>query len=124
MADAIQVSKLRKTLVAEEDDPLTPEEAFYLGTVGGGAFFGKAGAEHFGAAGSFAPGYDFDALVIDDTNLAAPFGLSIRERLERVIYLSDDRNIVEKYVRGKSVFRQPAETTEGTDNTDKSQKFK
>jgi guanine deaminase len=100
MADAIQVSKLRRVLTAENDAPLSLEEAFYLGTAGGGAFFGKTG----GAAGSFAPGCDFDALVIDDTNLAAPFELSIRERLERVVYLSDDRNIAAKYVRGKSLF--------------------
>jgi guanine deaminase len=110
MADAIQVSKLRKALVAEEDVPLSLEEAFYLGTAGGGAFFGTTGAPGsvppgaFGAAGSFAPDYDFDALVIDDTNIAAPFEMSIRERLERVVYLSDDRNITAKYVRGNRVF--------------------
>jgi guanine deaminase len=101
MADAIQVSKLRRVLAAEDDAPLSLEDAFYLGTAGGGAFFGKTGA---GASGSFAPGFDFDALIIDDTNLAAPFELSIRERLERVVYLSDDRNIAAKYVRGGSLF--------------------
>ncbi|MDR2246833.1 MAG: amidohydrolase family protein [Treponema sp.] len=106
MADAIQVSKLRRVLAAEDDAPLTLEEAFYLGTAGGGAFFGKTGPA--GAAGSFAPGRDFDALVIDDANLAAPFELSIRERLERVVYLSDDRNIAAKYVRGRSLFQKPA----------------
>jgi guanine deaminase len=111
MADAIQVSKLRRTLVAAEDIPLSLEEAFYMGTAGGGAFFGKAGTANaqtgtasFNVAGSFTAGYDFDALVIDDTNLAAPFELSIKERLERVVYLSDDRNIAAKYVRGKSLF--------------------
>jgi guanine deaminase len=102
MSDAIQVSKLRRVLMKEDDAPLSLEEAFYLGTAGGGAFFGKTGEA--GAAGSFAPGYDFDALVIDDANLAAPFELSIRDRLERVVYLSDDRNIAAKYVRGKSLF--------------------
>ncbi|MDR2070454.1 MAG: amidohydrolase family protein, partial [Treponema sp.] len=101
MSDAIQVSKLRRVLTAEDDAPLSLEEAFYLGTAGGGAFFGKTGGA--GAAGSFAPGCDFDALVMDDTNLAAPFELSIRDRLERVVYLSDDRNIAAKYVRGKSL---------------------
>jgi guanine deaminase len=104
MAEAIQVSKLRRTLIAEDDAPLSLEEAFFLGTAGGGAFFGKTGAAGIGAAGSFAPGYDFDALVMDDTDLAAPFELSVRERLERVVYLSDDRNIAAKYVRGKSLF--------------------
>ncbi|MDR2740602.1 MAG: amidohydrolase family protein [Treponema sp.] len=102
MADAIQVSKLRRILTAEDDLPLSLEEVFYLGTAGGGAFFGKAGG--MGAAGSFAPGCDFDVLVIDDSNLTAPFELSIRERLERVVYLSDDRNITAKYVQGKCLF--------------------
>jgi guanine deaminase len=101
MADAIQVSKLRRALIAEDDKALGLEEAFWLGTAGGGAFFGKAG---FGAAGSFEAGYDFDALVMDDANLAAPRELSIRERLERLVYLGDDRNIEAKYVRGNQLF--------------------
>ncbi|MDR0376834.1 MAG: amidohydrolase family protein [Spirochaetaceae bacterium] len=109
MSDAIQVSKLRRVLTSEDggvgDAHLTLEEAFFLGTAGGGAFFGKTGAP-----GSFAPGYDFDALVLNDANLAAPFELSIRERLERVVYMSDDRNIAAKYVRGKSLF--PADGAE------------
>jgi guanine deaminase len=104
MADAIQVSKLRRILTPEGGAPLSLEEAFYLGTAGGGAFFGKTGTADIGAAGSFAPGYDVDALVIDDANLASPFKLSIRERLERVVYLSDDRNIAAKYVRGRPLF--------------------
>ena len=106
MADSIQVSKLRKTLHREakagsrSEKPITLEEAFYLGTKGGGAFFGKAG---MGYPGSFEPGYDLDALVIDDGNLAAPEKLSIRDRLERVVYLSDDRNIEMKFVKGKKI---------------------
>jgi guanine deaminase len=95
MTDAIQVSKLRRIQDAE-DDPLTLEEAFYLGTLGGGAFFG--------AVGSFEAGYEFDALVIDDASLAPPFPLSLRERLERVVYLSEDRHIIAKYVRGAPLF--------------------
>ena len=93
MADAISVSKLR--FVYEGDAPLTVNEAFYMGTLGGGSFFGKAG--------SFEAGYELDALVIDDSSLAAPFPLTIEERLARVIHLSDDRHIFKKYVRGCSV---------------------
>jgi guanine deaminase len=100
MADAIQVSKLRRSLLGD-GAPLTVEEAFHLGTAGGGAFFGKTAG---GAAGSFEPGYDFDALVIDDAGLAAPFELSPRDRLERVIYLSGDRHISAKFARGKRIF--------------------
>jgi guanine deaminase len=114
MADAIQVSKLRRALLGESGAAVSLEEAFYLGTRGGGEFFGAAAraannaaggrAAGFGAAGSFDPGYDFDALVIDDSDLAAPFELSPRDRLERVIYLSEDRHITAKFVRGKRIF--------------------
>lgn len=95
MADAIQVSKLRWRLCDQSEAALTVEEAFWLGTAGGGAFFGKVGA--------FDEGYELDALVIDDSSLAAPFELTIPERLARVVYLSDDRHITHKYVRGKQV---------------------
>jgi len=96
MSDAIQVSKLRYRLVGQQDNqPLTVKEVFYLGTLGGGAFFGKVG--------SFEAGYEFDAVIIDDLNLGAPFPLTIEERLSRVMYLSDDRHIAEKYVRGLRV---------------------
>jgi guanine deaminase len=103
MTDAIQVSKLRRALVNQEEKPLTLEDAFYLGTAGGGAFFGAAGGGFFGPSGSFEPGYDFDALVLNETGLAGPRELSLRDRLERLVYLSDDRNIEAKYVRGKQI---------------------
>jgi guanine deaminase len=93
MSDAIQVSKLRQQAI-------TLEEAFYCGTVVGGAFFGKAG---MGFSGAFEPGYDFDALVINDSALAAPCDLPIRSRLERAVYLSDNSHIEAKYVRGKLI---------------------
>lgn len=95
MSDAIQASKLRFRYVKPHEAPLTVNEAFYLGTLGGGSFFGKAG--------SFETGYEFDALVIDDSTIAAPFPLSAEERLARVIYLSDDRHILQKFVRGRCV---------------------
>jgi len=115
MTDAIQVSKLRKTLIAPDEKALALEEVFYMGTAGGGAFFGKPGRTsdkkangeadgfEFGPAGSFEPGWDFDALVIDDSAIRCPSALSIRDRLERVVYLSDDSHIVGKYVRGKRI---------------------
>ena len=103
MTDAIQFSKLRCALLSE-GKALTLEEAFYLGTAGGGSFFAKSGQKDFGASGSFEPGWDFDALVIDDNiadkPLRTPGYSKLRDRLERVIYLSDDRHIIEKYVRG------------------------
>lgn len=96
MTDAVQVSKLRWRLVDQADKPLSLIEAFYLATVGGGAFFGKVG--------SFDKGYALDAVVLDDTPLLAPYPLSIEDRLSRVAYLSDDRHIQAKYVQGRKLF--------------------
>ena len=104
MADAIQVSKLRHALNSPDEKPLTLEEAFYLGTAGGGSFFGKINDKEFGPAGTFEAGWDFDALVIDDRALASLASRTMRDRLEQVVYLSDDRHIIEKYVRGIRIF--------------------
>ena len=96
IADAIQVSKLRWRLVDDFLKPLSLEEAFYMATMGGGAFFGKVG--------TFLEDYEFDALILDDRGLRHPQPLTARERLERLIYLSDDRCITGKYVSGNKIF--------------------
>ena len=96
VADAIQVSKLRWRLVDDTLKPLSFEEAFYMATMGGGAFFGKVG--------TFMEGYEFDALILDDSSLRHPQHLSARERLERLVYLSDDHCITGKYVSGNKIF--------------------
>lgn len=96
MMHAIQVSKLRWRLQDDTVKPLTVDQAFYLATAGGGSFFGKVGR--------FEPGYEFDAVVLDDENLDHPQPLSLRDRLERTIYLADDRNVYAKYVSGKRLF--------------------
>jgi guanine deaminase len=101
MTDAIQVSKLRRFIPGgSAEDALSLEEAFYMATLGGGGFFSGDGGK---GPGSFEEGYDFDALVIDDGDLAAPFELSIRDRLERVVYLSENRHITAKYAAGKKI---------------------
>ncbi len=96
MVDAISVSKLRWRLLDESLKPVTVEEAFYMGTLGGGSFFGKVG--------SFLKGYEFDALILDDSGLPHPQPLSLKERLERFIYLSDDRHIKGKFTEGSRIF--------------------
>ena len=96
MSDAIQTSKLRWRLVDDSLKALTVEEVFYMATKGGGSFFGKVG--------SFAPGYEFDAVIMDDSALLHPQPLSPKQRLERLIYLSDDRHIQGKYVAGVELF--------------------
>ena len=50
--------------------------------------------------GSFKEGYEFDAVVLNDSTIPTPLKLSPKDRLERLIYLSDDRNITAKYVAG------------------------
>ena len=90
---AIQVSKMHYQL--DHSKPfLTLPEVFWIATKSAGSFFGKVG--------SFEPGYDFDALVIDDAVLY-PAEYSLTHRLERYIYLGDDRQIVHRFCRGKEI---------------------
>lgn len=95
VTDAIQVSKLRWRLVDRELEPLSFPEALWLGTRGGGAFFGKVGL--------FEPGFACDLLVLDDSGLPAPRPLTAEERLERLFYLEKDENIAAKYVAGRRI---------------------
>ncbi|HIS16976.1 MAG TPA: amidohydrolase family protein [Candidatus Scatomorpha merdavium] len=95
MADSIQVSKLRWRLVDDSLKALTAPEAFWLGTAGGGEFFNT---------GSFKPGREFDAIVLSDKRYRPETASDIAERLERSIYLSDDRDIEHKFVRGAMLF--------------------
>lgn len=94
MVSAIQVSKLWWVNSDKKYDFLTLSEVFYMATKSGGSFFGKVG--------SFENGYDFDALVIDDSNLNHD-DYSLIERLERFIYVGDDRNIKDRYVQGNKL---------------------
>lgn len=73
--------------------PVTAPEAFYCATKAGGSFFGKTG--------SFEEGYAFDALIIDDSNAVKYNSFTLKQRAERMIYCSDDRNIEHVYVDGQ-----------------------
>ena len=95
VADAVRVSKLRARMTDMREKPITLPEAFYMATKGGGTFFGKVG--------SFENGYAFDALVLDDSRLRSPLRLTVRERLERAIYLEKDVSITLKLVNGEPV---------------------
>ena len=96
ITDAIQVSKMYFRMVDEAYKPLVFSEAFYLATKGGGAFFGKVG--------SFEEGYEFDAVVMDDSVLPHPQSLTLAERMERAVYLGlDEKNITAKFVAGRAV---------------------
>lgn len=96
MAEAIRDSKLRWRLLDQAVAPMSVDQAFYIATAGGGAFFGKVG--------SFAKGYELDAVVVDDALLDHPQELSVRARLERCIYLADERQVYAKFVAGRQLF--------------------
>lgn len=94
MVYATQVSKMHY----ERDNScrfLTLPEVFWMATKSGGSFFGKVG--------SFEPGYDFDALVIDDSELLIDADYTLQQRLERFIYIGDDRQIAARYCHGRLV---------------------
>jgi guanine deaminase len=96
ITDAIQVSKLYFRLIDSSSRPLVFSEAFYLATKGGGEFFGNVG--------SFEVGYEFDALVMDDSVLAHPGVLPLSNRMERAVYLGlDEKNISAKFVAGRKI---------------------
>lgn len=87
------------------EPPLTLPEAFHMATKAGGRFFGKVG--------SFEPGYDFDALMVDEGE--NPLDLPVADRLERFVYEGDDRWIERRYVAGREVpepFAQDARRAE------------
>ena len=97
MTDAIQVSKMYWRLVEQSEKPITFSEAFYMATKGGGEFFGKVG--------SFEEGYEFDAIVLDDSELLHPQELTVLQRLERATYLGmDGKGLRAKYVAGSQIF--------------------
>jgi guanine deaminase len=93
MVYAIQLSKAYYQL-HHERPYLTLSEAFWMATKSAGSFFGRVG--------SFEPGYEFDALVIDDRDLNHD-DYSLLERLERYVYLGDDRQIEHRFCRGREV---------------------
>ena len=96
ITDAIQVSKMYYKMVDESYKPIVFSEAFYLATKGGGKFFGNVG--------SFEDGYEFDAVVIDDSILPHPQPLTLAERMERAVYLGlDASGIVAKFVSGRNI---------------------
>lgn len=90
MVYAVQVSKMR--YCQDKSLPfLTLPETFWIATKSAGRVFGKVG--------SFEPGYAFDALVIDDVDLNHDH-YSLLHRLERFIYLGDDRQIAHRFCNG------------------------
>lgn len=96
MEDAITASKIRTALIDKKYKSITLKEAFYLATLGGGSFFGKVG--------SFKKGYEFDALVLDESSIKTILmpKLNLIDRLERFVYNSNGR-LKAKFVNGKKI---------------------
>lgn len=96
MKAAVQSSKMYWRYIDSTKKPLTFPEVFYLGTLGGGEFFG--------ACGTFREGYEFDAVILEDSNMFTMRDLTPAERVERIMYFSDDRNVTGKFVRGEKLY--------------------
>ena len=93
--DALSVSRLLWRLGGGEYRHLTAAEAFWLATAGGGAFFGRVGR--------FEPGYEFDAVAVDDGGWRWP-GDDLHTRFQKFIYTARAENVVAKYVAGRKLF--------------------
>ena len=96
IVSAIHASKIYNVYIDKQLPALTFSEAFYLATKGGGKFFGNIG--------SFESGYDFDALIIDDSELINE-PKNIQERLEKFIYSSAKEYITNIFVAGNEIIR-------------------
>ena len=94
--DTITTSKVGNCLNESEYYNITIEEALYLATIGGGKFFGKVG--------SFEPGYEFDAIVLNERDIPTVLmsELDLLERFERYIYRSHT-NVYAKFIAGKKI---------------------
>ncbi|MFY9313021.1 MAG: guanine deaminase [Tepidanaerobacteraceae bacterium] len=93
MVRAIQLSKIR-CFFEPNVKPLSSPEAFYLGTKGGGSFFGKVG--------SFEKGFSFDALVVDD-KLPETLEFSLEDRLQKFLYTGESDSIIARFLEGKRI---------------------
>lgn len=92
---AIQLSKI-KGFYEDTNEHLALSEAFYMATAMGGEFFGNVG--------KLKEGYDLDALIIEDDKLYKE-RYSLVDRLEKFLYIGDDRWIIDRYVAGKQIKR-------------------
>ena len=92
----LQVSKLVHAATDGKEQFLSLSEAFWLATKSGGSFFGKVG--------SFEKGYEFDALVIDDSALnGVGANYPILNRLERHINLGTPAAITHRFCAGQEL---------------------
>jgi guanine deaminase len=93
--ECVKCSKLRWRVVDSNYKFLNEAEAFYLATKKGGSFFGNVG--------SFEEGYELDVVVIDDSKIKRPSDISLENRITGAIYLSNQIDVIAKYVKGNKV---------------------
>ncbi len=93
VSEAIVSSKLREHYL-EDDSRIGLPQAFYAATVTGGSVFDRVGR--------LAPGYRFNALVVENKQ---DEGITIPplEVLERFCYAGDDRDIRKRYLEGQEI---------------------
>lgn len=99
MEDAITASKMRECLIDKSnsiENNINIKQAFFLATLGGGSFFGKVG--------SFKKGYEFDAIVLDESKIPTVLmdKLKLLERFERFVYRPCDK-VKAKFIAGNKV---------------------
>nr|XP_033334241.1 guanine deaminase [Megalopta genalis]XP_033334242.1 guanine deaminase [Megalopta genalis] len=101
MRSALQVST-HLSFVKTDYKALNFKDVFYLATLGGATALAMGDK-----IGNFAVGKEFDALVIDinvkDTYLNDLREYTLEEKLEKLIYSGDDRNIAGVYVSGRKL---------------------
>lgn len=102
MKQAIQTSFVLSMPKIKEFHPITYKEAFYLATLGGSRVLGLDKK-----IGNFEIGKELDALLIDVDAKDGPIDSFtedlLEDRIQRFIYLGDDRNIRKVFVAGKEI---------------------
>ncbi len=93
MRSAITTSKMRHHITGEKI--ITPSQAYYMATSASQPFFG----DQIG----FGMGDDFHAVVFDDHHHPSCSPLSLKERLERLIYVGEREDITAVFARGVRV---------------------
>ena len=95
MRHTIQMSKIHLRYIDLNERPLTLPETLYMATNKGGSFFGKVGV--------FEKDYEFDALVLDESEIPTVRVYNEKERLERFIYHKNGK-IESKFIKGNKLF--------------------
>lgn len=103
MLDAIRgcigCSKIFKAVIDSGSKPLSLAESFYIATLGGADLLNLKSK-----IGNFEIGKEFDALIISfDSIDHEPANETLEEIFEKFIYLGDDRNIREVFVKGRQI---------------------